>query len=55
MILKLKELKISEANLIEYAQNNYSELREKILTEDFSKELQQEIHDMIVEFKKSYA
>ncbi|MFM1538520.1 F0F1 ATP synthase subunit alpha [Helcococcus bovis] len=53
--IEVERIKDFEANLIEYAQNNYSELREKILTEDFSKELQQEIHDMIVEFKKSYA
>ncbi|MFM1534328.1 F0F1 ATP synthase subunit alpha [Helcococcus ovis] len=53
--IEVERIKDFEANLIEYAQNNYFELREKILTEDFSKELQQEIHDMIVEFKKSYA
>lgn len=53
--IEVERIKDFEANLIEYAQNNYSELREKILTEEFSKELQQEIHDMIVEFKKSYA
>lgn len=53
--IKLENVKDFEFNLIEYFKNNYSELRDRILTEDFSDELKDEIKSVILEFKKTYA
>ena len=44
-----------ETGLIEYAQNNYSELRDKIINEKYSDEIKKEIENLVVEFKKTFA
>lgn len=53
--IELEKVKDFEFNLIEYFNNNYSELRDRILTENFSDELKDEIKSVILEFKKTYA
>lgn len=53
--VELEKVKDFEFNLVEYFKNNYSELRDRILTDDFSDELKGEIKDVILEFKKTYA
>ncbi len=53
--VELDKIKEFESGLIEYIQNNYSELRDKIVNEDYTEELQDEIKKAIEEFKKTFA
>ena len=53
--VELNKIKEFESGLIEYIQNNYSELRDKIVNEDYTEELQEEIKKAIEEFKKTFA
>lgn len=53
--VELDKIKEFESGLIEYIQNNYSELRDKIVNEDYTEELQEEIKKAIEEFKKTFA
>ena len=53
--VELDKIKEFESGLIEYTQNNYSELRDKIVNEDYTEELQDEIKKAIEEFKKTFA
>ncbi|EHR33280.1 F0F1 ATP synthase subunit alpha [Helcococcus kunzii] len=53
--IELERISDFELGLIEYAQNNYSDLRERIISEPFSDELKEEIKNLINEFKKTFA
>ena len=53
--VELSKVKEFESGLVEYAQNNYAELRDRIVSEDFSDEIKKEIQDLVVEFKKTFA
>lgn len=53
--VSLERVKDFENGIIEYAQNNYVELREKISSQDFTDEIKQEIEDLVLEFKKTFA
>ncbi len=53
--IEINKIKDFESGLIEYVQNNYRELRDKILNEDYTQELQDEIKKAIEEFKKTFA
>lgn len=52
--IEVSRVKDFETNLLEYIQNNYGELRDRILTEDFSS-VTEEIKSAILEFKKTFA
>lgn len=53
--IELERISDFELGLIEYAQNNYSDLRGRIISEPFSDELKEEIKNLINEFKKTFA
>lgn len=53
--IDVTRVKDFETGLVEYAQNNYQELREKVANQDYSDEVQQEIESLIKEFKKTFA
>lgn len=53
--IEINRIKDFESGLIEYVQNNYGELRDKIVNEDYTQELQDEIQKAIEEFKKTFA
>lgn len=53
--VELDRVKDFEENLIEYFRNNYVELRNRIIEEKFDENLEKEIHEVIEEFKKTFA
>lgn len=53
--IEVNRIKEFESGLIEYVQNNYDELRDKIVNEDYTQELQDEIKKAVEEFKKTFA
>lgn len=53
--VEIDRIKDFEYGLIEYVKNNHSELRDKIVNEDYTEDLQDEMRKAIEDFKKTFA
>lgn len=53
--VEVERIKEFEMGLYEFMKNNYFDLRERIIKEDYNSELQEEIKKAVLDFKKTFA